>query len=505
MGLEIINKAVSLYFSLNEKNIDYMMNNPVECQQITLINLLKKAAKTQWGQKYDYSTIKNQETFKSRVQINDYQTLYPYIERMIAGEKNVLWHDTVKWFSKSSGTSNNKSKFIPVSRESLIGCNYKGGRDSFTLYLNNRPDSKLLTGKYFSLTGTLHHFENNAKAHCGDISAILTNLTPSWANGFKTPSKRIALMKNWDEKIDAFAHYMKNQNVTAMAGVPSWILIILKRILELKQSSTMDKVWANLELFMHGGVNFTPYVEQYKSLIVSEKMYYQEIYNASEGYFAAQDMFDSKEMLLFLNNGIFYEFIPFQEFGKENPRVLSIEDVKLDEKYVMLISTNAGLWRYVIGDVVQFTSTRPYRIVIIGRTTHYINAFGEELMVDNAEKAIRTACETAAAEVEEYTAAPIYFQSNAKAAHQWLVEFKQKPNDLKVFIDVLDTELMRLNSDYEAKRFQDILLQKPVVQEVASGTFIKWMASRGRLGGQYKVPRLSNNREIVEEILHPAQ
>ena len=263
----------------------------------------------------------------------------------------------------------------------------------------------------------------------------------------------------------------------------------------------MDKVWANLELFMHGGVNFTPYVEQYKSLIVSEKMYYQEIYNASEGYFAAQDMSDSKEMLLFLNNGIFYEFIPFQDFGKENPRVLSIEDVKLNEKYVMLISTNAGLWRYVIGDVVQFTSTRPYRIVIIGRTTHYINAFGEELMVDNAEKAIRTACETAAAEVEEYTAAPIYFQSNAKAAHQWLVEFKQKPNDLNVFIDVLDTELMRLNSDYEAKRFQDILLQKPVVQEVASGTFIKWMASRGRLGGQYKVPRLSNNREIVEEIL----
>ena len=501
MGFEIINKTVCLYFSLNEKSIDYMMNNPVDCQQILLNNLLKKAAKTDWGRQYDYGSIKNQETFKLRVPVGDYQSLYPYIERMILGEKNVLWHDTVKWFSKSSGTSSSKSKFIPVSSESLMDSNYKGGRDSFTLYLNNRPDSKLFTGKYFSLTGTLHHFENSAQAHCGDVSAILTNFTPFWVNYFKTPSKHIALMKNWDEKIDAFAQYMKNQNVTAMAGVPSWILIILKRILELKQANTIDKVWTNLELFMHGGVNFTPYVEQYKALIPNEKMYYQEIYNASEGYFAAQDQSHSKDMLLFLNNGIFYEFIPFHDFGKENPTALSIEDVKLNEKYVMLISTNAGLWRYVIGDVVQFTSIQPYRIVIIGRTTHYINAFGEELMVDNAEKALKTACKKTAAEVEEYTAAPIYFQSNAKVAHQWLIEFKQKPNNFGMFIDILDEELMRLNSDYEAKRFENVLLQKPVVEEVPRGTFIKWMASKGKLGGQFKVPRLSNDRKIVEDIL----
>ena len=501
MGFDIINRTVRVYFSINEKNIAYMMDNPFDCQQVVLSDLLKKAEKTQWGRQYDYASIKNWETFQSRVPIGDYQSLYPFIERMILGEKNVLWHDRVKWFSKSSGTSGSKSKFIPVSRESLIDCNYKGGRDSFTLYLNNRPDSKLFTGKCFSLTGTLHHFESNAEAHCGDVSAILSHLTPAWANYFKTPSKSIALMKNWDEKIDAFAQYMKNQNVTAMAGVPSWILIILKRILELQQTNTISKVWANLELFMHGGVNFTPYVEQYKALIPNEKMYYQEIYNASEGYFAAQDQSDSKDMLLFFNNGIFYEFIPFQEFGKENPRALSIENVKLNEKYVMLISTNAGLWRYVIGDVVQFTSIRPYRIVIIGRTTHYINAFGEELMVDNAEKAIKTACQKTTAEVEEYTAAPIYFQSNTKAAHQWLIEFKRKPNNFDMFIDELDAELMRLNSDYEAKRFQDILLQKPVVQEVESGTFIKWMTSRGKLGGQFKVPRLSNSRKIVEEIL----
>jgi hypothetical protein len=278
-------------------------------------------------------------------------------------------------------------------------------------------------------------------------------------------------------------------------------LLILKRILELEQAETMDKVWENLELFMHGGVNFTPYVEQYKSLIPNEKMYYQEIYNASEGYFAAQDQSDSKDMLLFLNNGIFYEFIPFQDFGKENPKALSIEEVKLNEKYVMLISTNAGLWRYVVGDVVQFTSVKPYRIIIIGRTTHYINAFGEELMVDNAEKALKVASGQTAAKIEEYTAAPVYFQSNTKAAHQWLIEFQQKPDDFDRFIDVLDKELMRLNSDYEAKRFHDILLQKPVVQEVARGTFIKWMTARGKLGGQFKVPRLSNSRDIVEDIL----
>ncbi|MCL2131145.1 MAG: GH3 auxin-responsive promoter family protein [Lentimicrobiaceae bacterium] len=477
-----------------------MMNNPIDCQRVCLENLLKKAAKTVWGTQYDYASIKNLETFKSRVPVSDYQSLYPFIERMISGEKNVLWQGVTDWFSKSSGTSGSKSKFIPVSSESLSDNNYKSGRDSFTLYFNNRPDSKLFTGKYFSLTGTLHRFETNTQARCGDVSAILTNFTPFWANYFKTPTKNIALMKNWDEKIDAFAQCMKNQRVTGMAGVLSWILIILKRILELEQADTFEKIWSDLELFMHGGVNFTPYVEQYKALIPSDKMYYQEIYNASEGYFAAQDKSDSKEMLLFLNNGIFYEFIPFHEFGNENPRTLSIEEVKLNEKYVMLISTNAGLWRYVVGDVVQFTSVRPYRIVIIGRTTHYINAFGEELMVDNAEKAIKAACTQTSAEVEEYTVAPVYFQSNTKAAHQWLIEFKQKPNNFDKFIEILDTSLKQLNSDYEAKRFQDILLQKPVVEEVASGTFIKWMASQGKLGGQFKVPRLSNNRNIVESI-----
>jgi len=500
MGFEIINKIVRTYFFLNEKNIDYMMQHSVDCQQNLLKNLLKKAAKTEWGTQYGYDSIKNQETFKKRVPVNNYDSLYPFIERMILGEKNILWHDKIDWFSKSSGTSGSKSKFIPVSRESLIQCNYKSGRDSFTLYLNNRPDSKLFTGKYFSLTGTLHAFDSNSKAHCGDVSALLTNFTPAWANYFKTPPKAVALMKNWDEKIEAFSQCMRKQNVTAMAGVPSWILIILKQILEMEQAQTINQVWNNLELFMHGGVNFTPYIEQYKALIPNEKMCYQEIYNASEGYFAAQDRSEVKDMLLLLNNGIFYEFIPFHDFGKENPSALSIEDVKLGEKYVMVISTNAGLWRYVVGDVVQFTSVNPYRIIINGRTTHYINAFGEELMADNAEKALKTACEKTCAEVEEYTVAPVYFQSDSKAAHQWLIEFKQKPNDFNAFVETLDAALMCLNSDYEAKRFQDILLQRPIIEEVQKGTFMKWMAYRGKLGGQFKIPRLSNDRKIIEEI-----
>jgi phenylacetate-coenzyme A ligase PaaK-like adenylate-forming protein len=300
---------------------------PHDVQRDWLTKLLSASEDTEYGRLHKFKSIRNVEDFQQRVPLNSYETLKPYIDRLRKGEQYLLWGSDVKWFAKSSGTSGSKSKFIPISNESLRSNNYKGGRDSFTLYLNNRPDSKLFTGKYFSLTGTLHPFENNAHAHCGDVSAILTNFTPSWANHFKTPAKHIALMKNWDEKIDAFAQYMENQNVTAMAGVPSWILIILKRILERKQTQTIDKIWTNLELFMHGGVNFTPYIEQYKTLIPCEKMYYQEIYNASEGYFAAQDQSHSKDMLLFLNNGIFYEFIPFHEFGKENPTTLSIEDV----------------------------------------------------------------------------------------------------------------------------------------------------------------------------------
>jgi len=477
-----------------------MMLHPLDCQRQCFDYLINAAQKTEWGKKYDYHSINQYDTFQQRVPVNDYNTLYPHIERMIMGEKDVLWRGKTTWFSKSSGTSGSKSKYIPVSMESLYQCNYRGGKDSITLYLNNRPDSKMFTGKYFSLSGSWRHFEMNSNACCGDVSAILLHFLPLWGMCFRTPPKRIALLNNWNKKVEEYAQYTRKQNVTSLAGVPSWILVIIRRILELERAENLSSVWQNLELFMHGGVNFTPYINQYKLLIPSDKMYYQQIYNASEGYFAAQDRSNANDMLLLLDNGVFYEFIPLREFGTENQVAVSLEQVKTGVNYVMLISTNAGLWRYVVGDVVQFTSRNPYRIIITGRTTHFINAFGEELMVDNAENALNIACMQTNAVISEYTAAPVYLESHTKAAHEWLIEFKQQPSDIKLFTDILDKELMKLNSDYEAKRSNDILLQSPVVQSIPQGTFVKWLSLREKLGGQYKITRLSNDRKIIEEV-----
>lgn len=496
----IINNIAKQYFSSHFKDVERVMLHPHDCQKQCFDNLINKARNTDWGKKYDYRSVNHYDTFKERVPVNDYNSLYPYIERMIMGEKDVLWNGKVSWFSKSSGTSGSKSKYIPVSWDSLLHCNYKGGKDTFAMYLNNRPDSKLYTGKYLSLSGSWRGFDMNSKAYCGDVSAILLNFIPSWGHYFRTPSKEIALMSDWNEKVEAFAQYTRKQNVTSLAGVPSWILMIIRRILELEQTENLSAVWPNLELFMHGGVNFTPYKNQYKTLIPNDKMYYQQVYNASEGYFAAQDLSNSDDMLLLLNNGVFYEFIPLHEFNKEHPKTFSLEEVKTGINYVLVISTNAGLWRYVIGDVIQFTSLNPYRIIVSGRTTHYINAFGEELMVDNAEKALKEACLQTSAVISEYTAAPVYLESNAKAAHEWLIEFKQQPSDLELFTNILDTELKKRNSDYEAKRFDDILLQRPMVQSIPEGSFVKWLASREKLGGQFKVTRLSNDRKVIEEI-----
>jgi GH3 auxin-responsive promoter. len=496
----IINNIAKKYFSVHFKDVERVMLHPHDCQKQCFDSLISKAKHTEWGKKYDYHSINRHDTYKERLPINDYESLYPYIERMIMGEKDILWKGKIKWYSKSSGTSGSRSKYIPVSWDSLHGCNFKGGKDTFAMYLNNRPDSKLYTGKYLSLSGSWRNFDMNANAYCGDISAILSNSIPRWGNYFRTPSKEIALMSDWNEKVEAYAQYTRKQNVTAIAGVPSWILVIIRRILELEQTQDLSSIWTNLELFMHGGVNFTPYKSQYKALIPNENLYYQQVYNASEGYFAAQDLSDSDDMLLLLNNGVFYEFIPLHEFGKEHPKVLNLEEVKAGMNYVLVISTNAGLWRYVIGDVIQFTSVNPYRIIVSGRTTHFINAFGEELMVDNAEKALKEACLATDAIISEYTAAPVYLESDTKAAHEWLIEFKQEPSDLELFTTILDAELMKCNSDYEAKRSDDILLQKPIVQSIPQGTFVAWLASREKLGGQYKVTRLSNNRDVIEEI-----
>lgn len=497
--MPLINSFLKFSFSRNT-NVRKIIEQPFQCQEKCFHYLIQASKNTSWGKKHDYQNIKSFEHFQEKVAVNTYESLYPYIERTIKGERNVLWRGKTQMFSKSSGTSGSKSKFIPVTIESLIECNYKGGKDTLSLYVKQRPDSKLFTGKTLSLTGSLHESDINSKAVYGDISAILIKYIPEWANRLRTPSKKISLLPNWDTKLEKFAQAAMNQNITALAGVPSWILVILKRILELKRFDSLNAVWPNLELFLHGGVNFNPYLPQYKSIISEENMFYWQVYNASEGYFATQDYPYTNDMLLLLNNGVFYEFITLSDFINNEYKTIAIQDVKTDINYVIVISTNAGLWRYIIGDVVQFTSTNPYRIIITGRTTHFINAFGEELIIDNVEKALYSTCQQTDSIVTEYTVAPIYFQNNEKASHEWLIEFKKSPKNIEAFTSILDVELMKLNSDYEAKRSFDILLQKPIIHQVPEGTFLRWMSIKGKLGGQYKVTRLSNNRTIIDEI-----
>ncbi len=498
-SMPLLNSILKNYFIRNS-SVQKIIEDPYQCQEKCFHYLIQASKNTSWGIKFDYQNIKSIEHFQEKVEVNTYETLFPYIERSIKGERNVLWRGKTHMFSKSSGTSGSKSKYIPVTIESLIECNYKGGKDTLSLYVKNRPDTKLFTGKTLSLTGSLHESDINPKAVCGDISAILIKYIPEWANHLRTPSKKISLLPNWDSKLEKFTQATMSQNITALAGVPSWILVILKRILEFKSVDTLNTIWPHLELFLHGGVNFSPYLPQYKSIISDERIYYWQVYNASEGYFATQDRPFTNDMLLLLNNGVFYEFITLSDFLNNEHKTITIQDVKTDINYVIVISTNAGLWRYIIGDVVQFTSTNPYRIIITGRTTHFINAFGEELIIDNVEKALYVTCEKTNSMVIEYTVAPIYFQNNEKASHEWLIEFKKAPKSIDAFTSILDIELMKLNSDYEAKRSFDILLQKPIIHQVPEGTFLRWMSIKGKLGGQYKVTRLSNNRTIIDEI-----
>lgn len=499
--MSYVNFILRSYFQNKNSNIRKIVNEPLPCQKKCFHYLVKAARYTMWGKKYNYRQLTSYQQFQETVPLNTYESLYPYIERMIKGERNVLWRGKVHMFSKSSGTSGSKSKFIPVSLESLIECNYKGGKDTLSLYAQNRPDTRLFSGKTLSLSGSMRPSELNPKAICGDISALLIKYIPDWANHLRTPPKKIALIDGWNEKLELFAQHTKNENITGLAGVPSWILIILKRILEIEGKETLDSIWPNLELFMHGGVNFTPYLPQYKEITHTDKLLFWQIYNASEGYFATQDRAYADDMLLLLNNGVFFEFIPFNDFYNHDFHAIPLDEVKENVNYAIVISTNAGLWRYIIGDVIQFTSLNPYRIIIAGRTTHFINAFGEELIVDNVEKALQITCEKTQSLVSEYTAAPVYLDNHKKACHEWLIEFETPPSDLQIFTDILDAELMKINSDYEVKRSFDLLLHKPIIHQVPQGTFIQWMASKGKLGGQFKVPRLSNNRLIMDEIM----
>lgn len=482
--------------------IDLFKRYPLETQDECFFNLIDTARDTAWGKKYEYASIDNVDTFKERVPLQDYESLKPYIERMRNGEQQLLWPSEIKRFAKSSGTTSDKSKFIPVSEESLELCHYRGGKDMISIHCNNFPDNQFFTGKNLALGGSYSTdvFSNYESVH-GDVSAIILQDLPAWAEYMRLPSREIALMNEWEEKLEKMAIATMDENLTSIAGVPSWMLVLLKRILELKGKKSIIEVWPNLEVYFHGGVNFAPYREQYKELFGSSKVNFLELYNASEGFFGIQDQNDSEELLLMLDYGIYYEFLPTENVENSDAKTLSLDEVELYKNYALVSSTNAGLWRYKIGDTIQFTSLSPFRFKITGRTKSFINAFGEEVIVDNAEKALSIACEKTNSSIKDYTAAPVYFSESGSGAHEWIIEFEKAPDNLEYFSEVFDNALKSVNSDYEAKRYQNMVLKFPVVHAVPRETFYKWLKLKNKLGGQYKVPRLCNDRIIVEEML----
>ncbi len=502
--MEVINTFMSWLFKHRLSQIDKFKTNPIDVQQEILFNLIKTAKKTDFGKKYDFCGIYSYKDFTNKIPIHDYGQMKPYIEETMKGRQNVIWPSPIHWFSKSSGTTGSRSKFIPVSQEALEDCHYKGGKDMISLYVNNYPATRLFTGKSLSIGGSnqINHLDTNKASHYGDISAVIIQNLPLWAQMARTPSLEVALMSEWEEKIEKMARETMEANVISMAGVPTWTIVLLQRILDLTGAKNILEIWPNLEIFFHGAVAFGPYHKLFKDLIPSPQMHFMETYNASEGFFGIQDQKNSEDLLLMLDYGIYYEFIPMGEWNKEHPKVIPLEEVELKQNYAVVISTNAGLWRYKIGDTVKFTSLEPFRIKISGRTKHFINAFGEEVIVENAEKAIEMACEATQASIKNFTAAPVYFDGEGnKGAHEWVIEFKLKPHDEDLFITKLDESLREINSDYDAKRQKDLALIMPKVHFAPDGLFEKWMKSKGKLGGQNKVPRLSNDRQYMDEIL----
>lgn len=501
--MEILNSILTWVMKKRIHDIELFIKYPHEVQRELLDQLITRGAKTDYGRKYGFESIKSVEDYRRNVPVVTYEELFPYIERLMKGEQNQLWPTEIRWFAKSSGTTNARSKFIPVSNEALEDCHYKGGKDLLSIYVNHYPDTKMFTGKNLVIGGSqqVNQFDQNAKSYYGDVSAVLLKNLPFWAQMVRTPSLDIALMEQWEEKIEKMAHHTADENVTSISGVPTWTVVLLERILKLKKASHIKEVWPNLEVFIHGAVAFTPYEKLFNSLIPSESMHYMETYNASEGFFGIQDQTHSKDLLLMLDYGIFYEFIPAEEWEEENPKTLGLDEVELDKNYALVISTNAGLWRYKIGDTIRFTSLDPFRIRISGRTKHFINAFGEELIIENAERAIAEACEKTDAEIENFTAGPRYLDAGKKGTHEWIIEFAKEPDDADRFRIILDETLREINSDYDAKRFKDLALEAPVIHQVQRGTFYNWMKKRGKLGGQNKVPRLANNREYLDDLL----
>jgi hypothetical protein len=499
--MPLLNSVINWLNLKRNYQIQLYSEHPYNIQLETLHYLLRKARDTKWGEEHGYSAISVVEDFQRSVPLQTYDDIRPYVDRLRDGETDLLWPGDVKWFAKSSGTTSDKSKFIPVTKEALEDCHMRGPKDVFAIYIKNYPDTKVLRGKTLILGGSheINNFSNNS--YYGDLSAILIENVPFWTELIRTPPAEIALIAEFEEKIEQIIKTSLDQNVTSLAGVPSWYLVLLKRILEKTGKNNILEVWPNLEVFIHGGVKFDPYREQYKKLIPSEGMHYMETYNASEGFFAIQDDPGRDDMLLMLDYGVYYEFIPMEEFDKENPKVLRLEETELEKNYAIVISTNAGLWRYIIGDTIRFTGKNPYRLKITGRTKHFINAFGEEVIIDNAEKALKAACSSTGALINEYTAGPVFMGDNQKGAHQWIIEFEKDPSDIDQFINILDKSLQELNSDYEAKRYKNLTLEKLHLVVAPQGTFYNWMKNRGKIGGQNKIPRLANDRKYLDDLL----
>lgn len=496
-----ITSLIRPVFTPRLRKLDNYTTKAEELQRNVLLQLVSKAKDTEWGKNHQYANIRSYEDFARLVSLNTYEELKGDIDRMRHGEKNILWPGMVKWYAKSSGTTNDKSKFIPVSKDGLHDTHYAGGKDAVTWYLRNNPTSRIFDGKALILGGSHAPNYNVADSLVGDLSAILIENINPLVNLVRVPKKATALLSDFEIKRDRIAREAVKQNVTNLSGVPSWMLSVLNRVMEISNAEHLEDVWPNLEMFFHGGVAFTPYREQYKRLITSPRMHYMETYNASEGFFGIQDDPKDPAMSLMIDYGVFYEFIPMDEFGNEHPTIVPLWGVEVGRNYAMVISTSSGLWRYIIGDTIRFTSTNPYKFIISGRTKFFINAFGEELVVDNAENGLAQACAQTGAIVNEYTAAPVFMDDKGKCRHQWLIEFAQEPADLNAFIEALDKVLQNINSDYEAKRYKDITLQRLEIIPARKGLFNDWLKAKGKLGGQHKVPRLSNSREHIDQLL----
>ncbi len=500
MAIPFVNSIISWFLKKRKHQMELFLKYPTDVQNELLLRLVLSAKGTEFGVQHDFSSINNYEDFASKVPIQQYESIEPLIERCRKGEQNLFWPTKIKWFAKSSGTTNAKSKFIPVSDEAIEYCHLKAGKDMLGLYINNNENAELFNGKGLRLGGSSAVYEDN-NSYFGDLSAIIIENMPFWADFSSAPKQETALMSEWETKMEAIINETINENITSLVGVPSWMLVFLNKVLEKTGKDNVLEVWPNLEVYFHGGVNFNPYREQYKKLIPKDDFKYYETYNASEGFFALQDENGSYDLLLILDYGIFYEFIPMDEYNGEDSKAIPLSEVKKGVNYAMVISTNGGLWRYLIGDTVKFTCLDPYRLRITGRTKHHINVFGEELIIENAEEALKLACEKTTATITDYTVGPIFMDGKKQGGHEWIIEFAKAPENLEYFTELLDNALKSINSDYEAKRYNNMTLAMPKIHQAKEGLFYSWLKQKGKLGGQHKIPRLSNQRDFVEELL----